>query len=122
MTSYLHVEESSQQALDEFYPYHAHYFEQLSRGRGQAIRLSRDDFNRGARLEGAFFVGSPQQIIDKLLYQREIFGHQRFLAQIDLGGMPYPMVARTIELLATKVAPIVRNETAPSEIPAGRTG
>jgi hypothetical protein len=64
-------------------------------------------------------VGSPQEIIDKLLYQREIFGHQRFLAQIDLGGLPFSMVARTIELLAAEVAPVVRRESA-SRVRAGQ--
>jgi probable LLM family oxidoreductase len=120
VTSYLHVNESSQKARDEFYPYHAHYFEELSRGRGRTIRLSRDDFERGARREGAFFVGSPQEVIDKLLYQRELFGHQRFLAQIDLGGLPFSMVARTIELLASEVAPVVRRDAAASPAPAGQ--
>jgi hypothetical protein len=48
----------------------------------------------------------------KLLYQPELFGHHRFLAQIDLGGLPYDKVAQTIELLATEVAPVVRRETA----------
>ena len=64
----------------------------------------------------------PQQIIDKLLYQRELFGHERFLAQVDLGGMPFSMVARTIELLATDVAPVVRREAATGRIPSGRKG
>jgi hypothetical protein len=36
--------------------------------------------------EAAYFVGSSQQIIVKLLYQHELFGHQRFLAQIDIMG------------------------------------
>jgi probable LLM family oxidoreductase len=112
VTSYLHLDAASQKARDNFYPYHAHYFEQLSRGRGQVIRLSREDFERGARREEAFFVGSPQQVIDKILYQRELFAHERFLAQIDLGGMPFSMVARTIELLASEVVPVVRRETA----------
>ncbi|MGB4586715.1 MAG: LLM class flavin-dependent oxidoreductase [Rectinemataceae bacterium] len=112
VTSYLHVAKSSQEALDEFYPYHAHYFEQLSKGRSQTMRLSRADFERSTRLDGAFFVGSPQQIIDKLLYQWKIFKHQRFLAQIGVGGMPFKMVARTIELFASEVAPVVRRETA----------
>lgn len=116
VSSHFHVADSSQQARDEFYPYHAHYFEQISRGRGQIMRLTRDDFERGTRPEGAYFVGSPQEIIDKLLYEHELFSHQRFLAQIDVGGMPFSMVARTIELLATKVAPVVRRATA-DEVP-----
>jgi len=118
VTSYLYIDGSSQKARDVFYPYHAHYFEELSRERRQIMRLSRDDFDRGARREGAYFVGNPQEIIDKLLYQREIFGHQRFVAQIDLGGLPFSMVARTIELLAAEIAPVVRRESA-SRIPVG---
>ena len=58
------------------------------------------------------FVGSPQQIVDKILYEYELFGHRRFLAQIDIGGLPYAKVAEVIELLATDVAPVVRREVA----------
>jgi probable LLM family oxidoreductase len=112
VTSYLHIEKTSQEAIDEFYPYHTHYFEQLGRSRGRIIQLSRSDYEQNASLEGAYFVGSPQQIIDKLLYQHEVFGHERFLAQIDIGGLPYKKVAQTIELLATEVAPVIRRETA----------
>ena len=112
VTSYLHLAPNSQQAIEEFYPYHAHYFDQLARSRGRHMRFSRGDYEQAASLEGAYFVGSPQQVIDKLLYQHELFGHQRFMAQIDLGGLPYSMVAKTIELLATEVAPVVRREIA----------
>ena len=53
-------------------------------------------------------MGSPQQIVDKIMYEHRLFGHQRFIAQIDIGGLPYARVAETIELLATQVAPAVR--------------
>jgi alkanesulfonate monooxygenase SsuD/methylene tetrahydromethanopterin reductase-like flavin-dependent oxidoreductase (luciferase family) len=111
VTSYLHIDNTSQDAINAFYPYHLHYFDELGRKRGRMMRLSRLDYERQASLEGAYFVGSPQQIIDKLLYQHELFGHQRFMAQIDLGGLPFTKIAQTIELLATKVAPVVRRET-----------
>jgi probable LLM family oxidoreductase len=121
VTSYLHLEKTSQQAIDEFYPYHTHYFDQLGRSRGRIMRLSRADYELAASLEGAYFVGSPQQIIDKLMYQHEMFGHQRFMAQIDIGGLPYSKVAQTIELLATEVAPVVRRATAkPSVVKSNR--
>jgi alkanesulfonate monooxygenase SsuD/methylene tetrahydromethanopterin reductase-like flavin-dependent oxidoreductase (luciferase family) len=110
--SYLHIEKTSQQAIDEFYPYHTHYFDQLGRSRGRLIQLSRNEYERAAGLEGAYFVGSPQQIIDKLLYQHEMFGHQRFMAQIAIGGLPFSKVAQTIEPLATEVAPVMHRETA----------
>lgn len=112
VTSYLHIEKTSQQAIDEFYPYHTHYFDQLGRSRGRIMTLSRAEYEWASSLEGAYFVGSPQQIIDKVLYQHELFGHQRFMAQIDIGGLPYHKVAQTIELLATEVVPVVRREIA----------
>jgi alkanesulfonate monooxygenase SsuD/methylene tetrahydromethanopterin reductase-like flavin-dependent oxidoreductase (luciferase family) len=60
--------------------------------------------------EGALFVGSPQQIIDKILYEHRLFGHQRFIAQVDIGGLPFGKVADVIELLATEVMPVIRRE------------
>jgi len=53
-------------------------------------------------------VGRPRQIIDKLLVQHELFGHQRYLGQLDNGGMPFVKVEEMIELLATQVALAVR--------------
>jgi hypothetical protein len=37
---------------------------------------------------------------------------QRFMAQIDIGGLPYPKIAEAIELLASEVAPAVQREVA----------
>ena len=50
--------------------------------------------------------------MDKILFQHEIFGHDRFLAQISVGTLPHPQVLRAIELLGTEVAPAVREELA----------
>jgi len=48
-------------------------------------------------------------VIDKILFQHEIFGHQRFLAQVS-GVVPHARMMRHIELLGTEVAPVVRRE------------
>lgn len=112
VSSHFHVASSPDEALEGFYPYYANYFGQLARDRGPGWQVTRPGYSQLARLEGGLVVGSPQQIIDKLLFQHELFGHQRFLGQIDLGGLPFAKVARAIELLATKVAPVVRRATA----------
>ena len=62
-------------------------------------------------VRGANFVGSPQDVIDKILFQHEIFQHDRFLLQITVGAMPHDKVLRSIELFATEVAPAVREES-----------
>ncbi len=59
-------------------------------------------------------MGSPQQVIDKIMYQHELFGHQRLLIQLTVGPMPHERVMRAIELLGTEVAPVIRKETAAS--------
>jgi|HubBroStandDraft_4_1064222.scaffolds.fasta_scaffold15125_3 probable LLM family oxidoreductase len=108
IATHMHIRENSQDALDAFYPYYAGYFFTHTPSQYRAQEVSRVDYEERAAPHGAIFVGSPQQIIDKILYERELFGHQRFLAQIDIGGLPFAEVARVIELFATRVAPAIR--------------
>ena len=49
-------------------------------------------------------------MIEKILWEHEVLGHDRFLAQIGLGGLPFADTAAAIELLATEVLPVVRRE------------
>jgi hypothetical protein len=72
--------------------------------------MSRDELKQMTAADMALAVGSPEQIVEKLLYQHAVFGHCRYMAQIDIGGQPFAKVAEAIELLATEVAPAVRRE------------
>jgi alkanesulfonate monooxygenase SsuD/methylene tetrahydromethanopterin reductase-like flavin-dependent oxidoreductase (luciferase family) len=112
VASHFHIAKTSQQAREEFYPYYAHYLRPSSPG-ARGWHVSPADYEQLASPRGGLFVGSPQEIVEKLLYEYELFGHQRFLAQLDIGGMPYAMVAEAIELFATEVAPVIRRETTP---------
>ena len=109
VTSHFYVEPTSQGARNTFYPYYSRYIgNNMPAARGQL--LPRDAFDTWAGPRGALFAGSPQEIIDKILWEHEILGHDRFLAQIGLGGLPFADTARSIELLATEVLPTVRRE------------
>ena len=57
-------------------------------------------------------IGSPQQIIEKLLFQYELYGQQRFMAEIDFGGVLFDKIAKNIELIATEIMPVVKKYTA----------
>lgn len=74
--------------------------------------MTRSDFDHMATLRGANFVGSPGDVIEKVLYQYEIFHHDRFLVQFSVGTMPHDKIMRCIELFGTEVAPVVRKEIA----------
>jgi probable LLM family oxidoreductase len=110
VASHLHVQKNSQDAMRTFYPHYAGYFRNHTPDRYRAREISLSDYEKLAGPEGALFVGSPQQIIDKILYEHRLFGHRRFIAQIDIGGLPYAKVADVIELLATEVVPVIRRE------------
>jgi len=72
----------------------------------------RGQYDAERALHGALFVGDPEQVIEKILYHHELFGHQRFLMQLTVGPTPHKDVLRAIELLGTEVAPAVRKELA----------
>jgi alkanesulfonate monooxygenase SsuD/methylene tetrahydromethanopterin reductase-like flavin-dependent oxidoreductase (luciferase family) len=64
---------------------------------------------------GALAVGSPEQVAEKLLYEHELFGHQRYIAQMSVGAVAHADVLRSMELFGTEVAPLVRAEVARRE-------
>jgi probable LLM family oxidoreductase len=68
--------------------------------------------------QGALAVGSPQQVAEKILYEHNLFGHQRYIGQMSLGAVTHDDVLRSIELFATEVAPLVRTGLASDEAAA----
>jgi alkanesulfonate monooxygenase SsuD/methylene tetrahydromethanopterin reductase-like flavin-dependent oxidoreductase (luciferase family) len=71
--------------------------------------------------DGALAVGSPEQVAEKILYEHELFGHDRYLAQMSVGAVAHADVLRSIELFATRVAPLVRDELARRESVAAKS-
>lgn len=110
VTGHTYIAETTEQAREEFYPYYSNYWGYVNRQRGMNTRMSRADFEQMSSPDSALFVGSSQQIIEKVMHQYELFGHQRLIAQMDIGGLPFTKVAKNIERLATEVAPVLRRE------------
>lgn len=57
---------------------------------------------------GMVFVGSPDEVADRILHLRELLGHSRMILQMDVGGMPQATFLEGIELLGTEVLPRIR--------------
>ncbi|HWF51879.1 MAG TPA: LLM class flavin-dependent oxidoreductase [Solirubrobacteraceae bacterium] len=68
---------------------------------------------------GALAVGSSEQVAEKLLYEHELFGHQRYIAQMSVGAVAHRDVLRSMEFFGTQVAPVVREEVARREAGTG---
>ncbi len=113
--SHGYIADDSQKAADEFYGPYAYVMSQLGRERGWAP-MNRTQFEFMRSPEGALLVGSPQQVIDKILWEYELFGNTRFLLHISVGTLPHANVMRSIELLGTVVAPAVKKVVETSTI------
>lgn len=107
INSHVYVADTSQRAADEFWPGYAEAMGRIGRERGWPP-MSRPQYEALRAPQGALAVGSPQQVIEKILYQHELFGHQRFMAQVSVGPMAHAQTMRAIELIGTEVAPAVR--------------
>ena len=99
--------DTSQQAADDAFPPYFDVMGRIGRERGWPPP-TRQRFEAERSPRGSLFVGDPQQVIDKILFEHELFGHQRFLLQMTVGTMPHAKVMRSIELFGTVVAPAVR--------------
>ena len=111
INSHAYIAETTAQAAEEFFPSYASMMNAIGRERGWS-ELRRPDFDAVRTLRGALVVGRPDDVVEKILFQHELFGHQRFLAQMSVGGLPHAQVLRSIELFGTEVAPAVRAEIA----------
>lgn len=122
ISSHGFIADTSQEAADLAYPAFKYTMDRIGLERGWPP-MTRTQFDASTTLRGANFVGSPAQVIDKILYQHEIFGHDRFLLQLTVGSLPHKKVLRAIELLGTEVAPAVRKALGHgSENPSGEEG
>lgn len=103
---FFYAAESSQQALKDMYP---HINEGMKKTNGAGF--PKQHFAQGVDPHNIMNIGSPQQIIEKILYQHEMFNHQRYIAQIDFGGMPFKNVMKNVEIIGTEILPAIRKYT-----------
>ena len=104
------VADTSQQAADEAFP----PFADDDGPHRPRARLAADDAAASsrprARCAARTSSAARSEVIEKILFQHELFGHERFLIQFSVGTLPHEQVMRSIELFGTEVAPAVREE------------
>lgn len=107
--------ESAQEALDLAFGPFSETMTRIGRERGWPP-TTRRHFDAEREPHGALMVGSPDDVIEKILYQHGLFGHDRVLVQLTVGPMPHDKVLRAIELLGTVVAPAVREAVGEAKV------
>ena len=103
------IADDSQQAADDYWPGFSLMMNKIGHERGWN-GITRQQYDASRTLRGSDFIGNPDEIIEKILFQHSIFGHQRLLLQLGVGSIAHSKMLRAIELLGTRVAPLVREE------------
>ena len=108
----------AKRAADIFFPPYATAMGRIGRERGWS-GITRDQFDAGLHPRGHLLVGDPDEVSEKILFHHELFGNQRYLLQFSVGTVPHDAMLKSIELLGTKVAPMVRAEVEKRRAAAG---
>jgi len=101
----------SQKLVDGYYNNYAAQMSRIGKERGWPP-FSRAQYEGGRSKEGALFIGSPAEVVDKILFMHELFGITRFIAHMDVGAPAHAEMMKSIELFGTKVAPEVKKAVA----------
>jgi probable LLM family oxidoreductase len=105
------VGETSQAADSAFASSYLAMMNRIGRERGWPP-AGREEYEALRSPRGAVAAGSPEQVAEKILFEHELFGNSRYVAQMSVGAVAHTDVMRSIELFGTRVAPVVREEVA----------
>jgi probable LLM family oxidoreductase len=110
-----YVAATTQEAADDFYPGYARAFTDIGKERGWPP-TTREGFDAQRGPLGALLIGSPDEVVDKLLRHSEALGGvSRFTFQMNAASLPHAKLMQAIEMLGTRVAPVLHRELADSK-------
>jgi alkanesulfonate monooxygenase SsuD/methylene tetrahydromethanopterin reductase-like flavin-dependent oxidoreductase (luciferase family) len=102
--------DTTDEAADDFYPGYAHTFTEIGKERGWS-RTTRAQFDATRGPTGALLIGDAETVAEKILYVDEALGGlSRITFQMGVSTVPHHKMLRAIEILGTRVAPMVRKE------------
>src|SRR3984893_11623262 len=102
--------DTTRQAADDFYPGYAHTFTEIGKERGWPP-ATRAQFDAVRGPTGALLIGDAKTVAEKILYVNEVLGGlSRITFQMGVSTLPHQKMLRSIEILGTRVAPIIRKE------------
>lgn len=101
-----YIADSNEQAAEEYYASYAAAMTRIGRERGWGP-MTRPQFEMMRSADGSLVLGDVETVAAKILRWKETLGVTRFELHPSVGTLPHDKVLRAIELLGTKVAPIV---------------
>ena len=105
-----YVADTTQEAIDEFFPGYARTFTEVGKERGWPP-VTRAHFDAQRSPQGALLVGSPEEVAAKIARHSEALGGiSRLSFQMDVAALPQKKLLHSIELIGTRIKPALNDE------------
>lgn len=99
---------NSEAAVKDYYPGYAELWTKLGRERGWPA-VTKGQFDQLIAAKGVLVVGGPEEVAEKLVrHSKALGGVDRFTFQMDNAGLTHEQLMSSIELIGTKVIPLVK--------------
>jgi probable LLM family oxidoreductase len=103
-----YVAESTQQAVDDFFPGYANTMTEIGKERGWP-KMTREDFDTQRGPQGALLIGDPEEVVEKIdRHSKALGGISRITFMMNPASLPHEKLMRATELIGTRVAPALR--------------
>jgi alkanesulfonate monooxygenase SsuD/methylene tetrahydromethanopterin reductase-like flavin-dependent oxidoreductase (luciferase family) len=109
-----YVAATAQQAADDFFPGYARAFSSIGKERGWGP-VTRAQFDAQLTPQGALLVGTADEVTAKILRHSEALGGiSRITFMMNGSSLSHPQLMSAIDLIASRVAPVLRQELSSS--------
>jgi probable LLM family oxidoreductase len=103
-----YIAESTQEAIDDFFPGYAHTMTEIGKERGWP-RMTRGSFDAQRNSQGALLVGDPEEVVEKIIrHSKALGGISRITFMMNPASLPHAKLMRATKLIGTRVAPALR--------------
>jgi probable LLM family oxidoreductase len=103
-----YIAESTQEAVDDFYPGYARTMSEIGKERGWP-KMARASFDAQRGPEGALLVGDPDEVVEKIIrHSKALGGISRITFMMNPASLPHENLMRATKLIGTRIAPALR--------------
>jgi probable LLM family oxidoreductase len=102
-----YVAESTEEAVDDFFPGYAHSMNEIGKERGWPP-ISRRDFEAQRGPNGALLIGNPEEVAEKIIrHSQALDGISRVTFMMNPASLPHEKLMRATELIGSRVTPVL---------------
>ena len=103
-----YVAESTQEAVDDFYPGYARTMNEIGKERGWP-KITRESFDTQRGSKGSLLVGDPDEVVEKIIRHSKVLGGiSRITFMMNPASLPHEKLMQATKLIGTRIAPALR--------------